>query len=116
MNKTDIVDYCDIEFVFILDYYDVPLFGLCLKEERLCAFEIYDFDAVTYTIVALTKWQAVCARIDQWLFETCIGMHWTLHPSFRSGPRYRLPEWLQSVLFGLYYKLVPTWNLKRYYE
>ena len=105
--------YNEVKFKFISNHYDVHLNGSCLYENSICEFkseypnyneETDDWDEQWVNIYKL-NWREKLKWIwKQWLFEKCVGYHW----SYRNGKRgkgfyYRKPKWFYVWIFNLYY-------------
>ena len=115
MRKIADVKYEDVNFRFISNHYDVHLGGTCIYNGELCEFknEYPDYDEDTdewkdmiVEIYQLTLKEKLAWYKNQWLFEKCIGYHW----SYKNGKRgksfhYRKPKWLYKIIFNLFYKL-----------
>lgn len=73
-----------VTFVWIADFYDIELSGLCLVDGKLHSF-IGDDPSGDLTVTELTKFSPKWFKeiFRQRLFEFCVGYHWT------HGPRHR---------------------------
>lgn len=103
------VRWDQMHYVFITNFYDVPLTGTCLHEGKLCRFEmewVDESDSDYYLVYPLTFVERVKAKINQWCFEVCVGHHWSYGGLRRkSFFYYRRPQWLYKLLFRLYYRV-----------
>jgi hypothetical protein len=101
---SDLITLNDLHLVFVSDYYDMPLSGICRHNGRLCEFE-GDYDAGTYTIKPLAWWQKARWLQRKKLFEFCVGRHWSYGTDGRevSHFHYRSPVWFYRFLFRAYY-------------
>ncbi len=113
-----LVPYRDIKFRYVSDHYDVHLNGTCIYNNSLCEFENdypepiyneetddYDDPEMIVRVYRLSLNQKIKWLYRQWLFEKCVGYHW----SYKNGKRgkyfhYRNPKWLYAFIFGAYYK------------
>jgi len=90
--------------VWVSDFYDHPLAGICRWEGELCRFE-WDYDDEWVRIYLLTRLQKVRWLWRKVKFEICVGYHWT----YKDGKRetnfhYRNPQWLYRLLFRFHYR------------
>lgn len=98
----------DLKLKFVSDYRDRPLNGTCYYNNSICEFktieDLYNpgefIRIYNLSILGKLKW-----FWRQFLFEQCVGYHW----SYKNGKRikdfyYRNPKWLYKFLFNLYYK------------
>lgn len=105
--------YSDLNIVWVSNYYDGPLEGLCRQNGELMRFEIEEPDEARdddwyYNCYPLTKYEKVKWVIKQKMFEWCVGYHWTYTNNKRTNFfYYRKPEWLFKLLFKIYY-----WSMK----
>lgn len=90
----------DLDIIFVTDYYDIPICGLCMHEGRVERFELEDFEEAMYNIVPLTASQRFFALVDKKLFEMFVGLHWSYD---KPNKRYHYrPQWC----WGIYYKVL----------
>lgn len=114
MKKIADVNYNEVKFRFISNHYDVHLNGTCIYNGELCEFknEYPDYDEETdewkemvVEIYQLTLQEKLRWYKRQWLFEKCVGYHWSYNNNKRGGYfHYRKPQWLYKRIFNLYYK------------
>lgn len=115
MKKIADINYENVEFRFISNHYDVHLNGTCIYNGELCEFknqypdldeETDEWEEMIVEIYQLTFKEKFEWYKRQWLFENCVGYHWT-YPQRKEGKSfyYRKPQWLYKRLFNLYYKL-----------
>ena len=71
--------------VYVENYYDIPLSGLCTHKNQLVGFKVVDSeeDDPTYEIIHLTPIQKIRELVKKKLFEICVGKHW----SYKNGKR-----------------------------
>lgn len=94
-----------MNYVFISNFYDYPLSGTCLYNNKLHRFEVED-DGEYYNVYPLSLWEKVKAKVHQKAFELCVGYHWSWNGNKRSSFfYYRKPEWFYRWLFNVYYKV-----------
>jgi hypothetical protein len=116
MKKIADVNYNEVKFRFISDHYDVHLNGTCMYNGELCEFkneypefdeETDEYEEMIVEIYQLTFKEKLIWYKRQWLFEKCIGYHWTYYPKRKKGKSfyYRKPQWLYKKIFKLYYKI-----------
>jgi len=111
-----IIPYSQVKFRWVSAHYDVHLKGTCIYGGELCRFKtdiIYDddFSNVNVKIFRLNFIEKIQWRIRQFLFEQCVGYHWSYINNKRgSSFYYRKPEWLYKILFKLYYKMKKSLN------
>lgn len=110
-----ILPYSDVQFKFISDHYDVHLRGSCIYENSICEFkndypeydeeneEWRDMKVKIYKLNWIKKLNWIW---KQWLFEKCIGYHWSYkNGKIESHFYHRKPKWLYVWLFNRYYGL-----------
>lgn len=97
----------ELQFVWISHFWDVPLDGLCRVDGKLMRFREAFADG-TYQVLDLKPHQKARWLLRKWLFECCVGEHWS-YPQRVNGARFywRKPVWLHKALFWAYYKLQP---------
>ena len=78
-----VIPYSDLKenLVFVSDYYDIPLNGLCKYNGQLVKFHKIPCKYDVYEIIPLSYKQKIFEKINQWLFEICVGTHW----SYKNG-------------------------------
>ena len=98
------VPYAEMQWVWITDYYDVPLQGLCRYHGRLYRFEAANEEGEMYRVYSLTRPERCRWMARKWLFELAIGRHWS-YPAREQGVRFRWrrPVWLWRYVFRAYY-------------
>lgn len=117
MRKTLIatLPYSEVNFRFVSNHWDVHLRGTCMYNGELCAFENeepdYDEEADEWAEMFVRIYRVgfidkLKLRWQQFLFEQCVGYHWT-YPYRKQGQGffYRKPKWLYIWLFNKYFKL-----------
>lgn len=106
------IPYDNVKFKFISNHYDIHLKGTCMYKGSLCEFKTnLHFDDIFEEIVEmvdiyeLTKVEKLKWLTRQFMFELCVGKHWSYHNGKKKGEYYtRNPKWLYRMLFRLYYK------------
>jgi hypothetical protein len=98
----------NVKFRWIEEHYDVHLSGTCIYKGELCYFDsdYPDFGKEQMCdIYELTYFEKLKWRFTQWLFELCIGYHWTYDKDGRVTHEFKLrkPKWLYKFLFNIYY-------------
>ncbi len=97
------------KFVWIEDHYDMHLSGICMYRGELCYFKTDyqpDDENRYYEIYELVWWEKIKWKLEQMLFEICVGYHWTYKNRKRiwnNGIKTRKPKWLFRILMELYY-------------
>jgi len=109
-----IIPYSEVKFRFVSNHYDEHLIGNCIYNNELCAFRTisgeYNEETNTWTdsvckIYKLSRQDKLRWLFKQWLFEKCVGYHWSY--SDKKDVKsfyYRNPQWLYKFLFDWYYK------------
>ena len=99
-----------LEIVYVTDFYDFPLGGLCMYNGKIEKFKT-DYDTGETEIIYLTPWQRFKALWSKKLFEICVGTHQTYVDNKKPGYFYwRKPVILHKILYTLYYKGL-SWKL-----
>lgn len=108
--------YNEVSFKFISNHYDVHLNGTCIYNRELCEFEnkypeyneaLDDWEEMFVKIYKLDFLHKLNWYLKQWLFEKCVGYHWT-YPYRKTGKRSfgsRKPKWFYNILYKAYYNL-----------
>ena len=109
-----IIKYSEVKFRFISNHYDEHLNGSCIYNNELCEFQTIsgDYNETTDTwsdsvckIYKLTYKEKLKWLFKQWLFEKCVGYHWSYSgKSKKDSFYYRNPKWLYTFLFNWYYE------------
>lgn len=88
----DVVLYDEVTFNFVVDHWNHHLIGTCIYKNELCLFEATEptynhgkdeWDEFYAHIYSLTWWEKQKFKISQWLFEKCVGYHW----SYKDGKK-----------------------------
>jgi hypothetical protein len=106
MGNAATIRYEELYLVFVSNFYDHPLSGLCLYKGALCKFEWpYEDDYVT--VHSMSLGERLVARFRQKMFEWFVGDHWTYVDGKERYAEFgaRKPEWLSRLLFKMYYKM-----------
>lgn len=109
------IPYNQVNFRWVSNHYDIHLHGSCIYNNELCEFKCKypnynldtdEWDDVIADIYKLNPLQKLKWYWDQWLFETCVGYHWT-YPYRKQGIGfdYRKPKWLYKKLFKWYFNI-----------
>lgn len=95
-----------VKFKFISIHYDIHLAGLCLYNGELsrfkCNYPEWDeendkWDDVYAKIFKLSLRDKIRWKLRQWLFEKCVGYHWSYKNNKRcDNYRIRKPKWLHN--------------------
>lgn len=96
------------EIIFVTNYYDGPLSGLCKYNGQLCKFTCVeeDDDGTRYfDVYSLTPWEKIKALWNKKKFELCVGYHC----SYKNNKKqsyfyYRKPQWFYKWLFRMYFR------------
>lgn len=103
----------DLHLVWVRDFYDMPLSGLCRYNGALCEFA-GDYETKAYEIKPLAWWQKVRWLMRKRLFEVCVGTHWTYGPEGVEPGYFRYRGLIHRMLFKLYYAPGKIrWSLER---
>lgn len=107
MNEPIKVHYKDMHYVFITDYYDGPLAGTCMLDGQLHRFEGIPYPEDNweyYDVFPMTLFEKIKAKLNQYLFEICVGTHWSYDGNTRTSYYYiRRPEWLHRFTHKVYF-------------
>lgn len=97
----------DLDLVWVSDYYDQPLTGLCRVDGRWCAFD-WGYRQPTVAVTELRPWSRWRWWARKRLFERCVGYHWSYGPQHRAFD----PGTTSTLLFKLYYarQKWPRWR------
>jgi hypothetical protein len=111
MELITTIPYDEVDFNFISSHYDIHLHGTCIYKSDLCVFYThreYDDDMDdfidTVSIYKLTFIEKLRWELKQYMFELCVGPHWSYingKPKGKYGTRE--PKWLYELLFKMYY-------------
>lgn len=88
--------------VFVEDYYDVPLKGTCNYKGKIAKFRRMSTKKDFYEITELSIFGRIGAKLNQWLFEICVGTHWSYKDGKKRGdfggftPLTRLYYWIKG--------------------
>jgi hypothetical protein len=113
-------DYNNMNFLWIMDYYDIHFSGLCYQNNEICYFKInteniYDSD-LKCNIYLLTKYEKFKLLLSKKLFEMCITKSWT-YPYCNNSFDTLLMESINKnnkiinkIMFTIYYKFFSRLN------
>lgn len=94
-----------LEIIFVTNFYDIPLAGLCWYDGKVERFES-DYDTQKTTIIFLTRYERFKALLGKKLFEICVGTHHTYKNNRKASYFYwRKPVILHKILYKLYYAI-----------
>lgn len=101
-----ILPYNQVRFRWVSNHYDHHLNGTCILNGSLHEFkcDYEDVDMPQVKIYQLSIWSKLKWLYRQWLFEKCVGYHWTYSQNRRQYFYYRKPEWFYKALMKWYYK------------
>lgn len=115
MKLITTIPYSDVNFRWVENHWDLHLKGICKYNGKICVFETeepdYDEDKDEWEtpyskIYELTFLEKLKWLKKQWLFEQCVGYHWTYNDNKKvKGFYYRKPKWLYKKIFNIYYKI-----------
>lgn len=93
-----------VQLVWVCSYYDGPLAGICRVNGELMRFE-RGYRAVKYRVFRLSAAQKALWLLRKWLFEACVGEHWS-YPARANGAvfHWRRPALLHKAMFWAYYR------------
>lgn len=97
----------DVNFVWVADYYDMPLSGICRLHGKLHRFSgDYSLETERYQIYRMSLKEKLRWLLRKNLFEFCVGKHWTYLNGQRNYDRYleRRDNWFWRLTQKLYYK------------
>jgi hypothetical protein len=109
------IPYNEVKFRWVSNHWDLHLEGTCTYNGKLHRFtteepdydeELDEWETPYSEIFELTLFEKLKWLKTQWLFEQCVGYHWT-YPMRKEGKYfyYRKPQWLYKKIFNFYYKL-----------
>lgn len=84
--------YDEVKFNFVIDHWNYHLVGTCIFNGKFCMFESvepdYDHNKegwcdIYVNIYNLSWLERQKFKIKQWLFEKCVGYHW----SYKNGKK-----------------------------
>ena len=97
--------------IWVTNFWDKPLAGLCRVNGELRRFSA-EYDEQGYTTYPLTSFEKVKWIIRKWIFELCVGTHFSYDRKSSESFHWRRPKWLHKFLFNCYYNDV----YKRWYK
>lgn len=118
MSKKELITtlpYSEVKFRWVCNHWDVHLNGTCIYNNELCEFEnkasdyneeLDDWDEMYVKIYKIDFLSKLRWYYRQWLFEKCVGYHWS-YPKRKERKvfYYRNPKWLYKWLIKKYYKI-----------
>lgn len=105
---SEIVPYQDIRVIFVSDYYDGPLSGVCRYKGATCSFN-RDWSDDEDTFVSVQE-LSVSERLRKWgsrtIFGICVGWHWHYGLDGKRARYFggRHPKWIWGALTNIYFK------------
>lgn len=101
MRLAAIIPAKALNVVFVSNFYDYPLTGLCRLNGKLCWFD--SISHKRFKIFSLNVAEKAEKLFDKWIFEALVGVHWSTKPRRRWGDR--KPAWLRNFLSNAYYAI-----------
>lgn len=98
----ELIYWQDLHLVWVSDFYDMPLNGICRHNGALCEFD-GDYETGTYVIKSLAWWEKARWIVRKKLFEVCVGTHWTYGPDGSERGNFHYRSAVHRLLFKLYY-------------
>lgn len=99
--------YHKLNIIWVADYYDGPINGLCKQKNKLCSFDLIQSNSrnhYLYEVKELNTLEKINWLRRKWLFEFCVGTHSTYKKGKREQfYRMRNPKWFWKILYNLYY-------------
>lgn len=106
------IQYIDLDIVYVSNYYDHPLSGLCMYENELCKFD-WQYSEDEVIIIKMSYKEKLKALLSKKMFELCVGYHQTYVNNKKSSWfYYRNPKWFFKLLYKFYYR--SSYGLKWY--
>ena len=87
--------------VWVSDFYDIELHGLCTHNGSLCEFKT-DYETNIATIYSLSFIQKTKWLIRKRVFEICVGYFWS-YKNDCYEMKFKKPTWFGKIVFNLYY-------------
>ena len=85
MKRIARIPYEHMNWVWISDFWDVPLRGLCRYNGELCLFQgfgwNYGKNMARYHILRLSTASKVKWLLRKFMFELMVGRHWSSYPN-----------------------------------
>lgn len=103
-----LVNRDEFEIVFVTNYWDLPLDGLCKYKGELYKFKITWYDeepTERYVLEPLSIQEKLFEIFRKKMFEWMVGYHWTYINGKRNSTIQLKPRWLR----WLYYNCVKWW-------
>jgi len=104
-GKMHYLPYDDVKFVFVLDYYDLPLKATCRYQGRLCLAVLEDWQAddANYFVYELDWKEKLKYKYLQRKWEFISGTDWSRSEAWIINDR--LPKWFTKRLWRFYFDL-----------
>lgn len=105
-TKLTTLRYEDMNWLHVFNHYDIHLSGLCYYKNKICWFQIEEWDAdeVFYYIYALPFKDKLSLLWSSSLFNLCIGPHWSYKEKHKGKPfKIKYPRWFWLIVFNMYY-------------
>ena len=121
INKRPIavIEYSDMDFIWIANHWDLHLSGLCRYNGKLCQFEtdrdVENWDTrVEVSIYPLSLTEKLSWLKRKKLFEWCVGYHFSYRQREQGANFYfRRPRLLWALIFAIYYKKLSIFSVIR---
>lgn len=100
-----ITDRSNLHILWVSNYYDLPLEGLCRHYGKICRFET-DYETEVTTIYSLEPIEKARWIFRKLAFELCVGTHWTYKDGKHREQSYgsRRPKWFWSMICRMYFR------------
>ena len=107
MKKIAEIKYDQLILVYVSDFWDHPLSGLCNYNNKIHYFNsIYIDEECYYNIYELNRFELIKKLYNKWLFEICVGKHWSYKDGHKIQNHYecKKPYWFwHTIVFNLFY-------------
>lgn len=106
MKELMTISYDKVKFNWISEHYNIHLHGTCYYNNKLCEFktninDITKKNEIRVKVYRLSTIEKIKWKLNQFLFEICVGYHWTYGKNIDAKFYYRKPTWLY-----IYYYLI----------
>ena len=108
------IPYEEVKFKYVSNHWDVHLKGTCIYNNQVCEFE-NDYPTDDEPMLVRIYEVDVIKKLNnikkQFMFERCVGYHWSYPNRKNTSFHYRKPKWLYKLLFKMYYtRMWPSWS------
>lgn len=103
----DKIGYEFIQFVYIISYYDQPLSGTCMYNNKLHYFQLSDIDdehKTYYEIHEFNFFERIKFYFKQMMYELCVSDHYVYSNRILNIKK-RKPKFIFDFLYKLYFIL-----------